>query len=105
MKKWVNKGLQAGVVAVVATVVMVSSAYGIDVQPEQPPNTNGVLKVLGWVLWLVTAGLFGWFIMGLYQAGKARRAGGSDVEAPLWPLVAGGIAASASTIWTALVGI
>lgn len=69
--------------------------------PTQPPGTEGLTTVMGWVLWGATALLFVYFIFGLVQAGKARR-NGESVEAPLWPMIGALLIGSSGAIWTAV---
>jgi len=78
------------------------SVMAVNYTPQQPPGTEGLTTVIGWILWAATTLLFIYFIFGLVQAGKARRQGDS-IEAPLWPLVAGFLVGAASAIWTAVV--
>ncbi|KNC20448.1 hypothetical protein AC792_00565 [Arthrobacter sp. RIT-PI-e] len=78
------------------------SVLAVNYTPTQPPGTEGLTTVIGWILWAATTLLFIYFIFGLVQAGKARRQGDS-IEAPLWPLVAGFLVGAASAIWTAVV--
>lgn len=69
--------------------------------PTQPPGTEGLTTVMGWVLWVATFLLFLYFIFGLVQAAKARR-NGDSVEAPLWPMLGAVAVGSAGAIWTAV---
>ena len=78
------------------------TVMALDAVPTQPPGTEGLTTVIGWILWAATTLLFIYFIFGLVQAGKARRQGDS-VEAPLWPMVAAFLVGSAGAIWTAVV--
>jgi hypothetical protein len=78
------------------------SVMAVNYTPTQPPGTEGLTTVIGWILWAATTLLFIYFVFGLVQAGKARR-GGDPIEAPLWPLVAGFLVGAASAIWTAVV--
>lgn len=79
------------------------SVMAVNYTPTQPPGTEGIATVIGWILWAGTTYLFVLFIFGLVQAGKARRQGGENIEAPLWPMVAAFILGGASAIWTAIV--
>lgn len=94
--------LNAAMTSVLAAANRVQ-IQAVDATPTQPPGTDQLTTIIGWILWGAGLVLFVYFIFGLVQAGRARRRG-DEVEAPVWPLVAGAMLGAAGTIWNALTG-
>jgi hypothetical protein len=69
--------------------------------PTQPPGTEGLTQVIGWVLWGAGLVLFVFFIFGLVSAGRNRRQG-NEIEAPIWPMVSACLLGASGAVWTAI---
>lgn len=104
-----SRGLRAvTTLGLAATVSMLSmnGALAIDTTPEAIPGSDGLLRVIKWIIWGGGVVLLMFFIFGLVQAGRSKNGHGEDrVQAPLWPAVMGGLLTGAGTIWTILTGI
>ena len=69
--------------------------------PTQPPGTEGMTTVIGWILWGAGLVLFVFFIFGLVSAGRNRRQG-NEIEAPIWPMVSACLLGASGAVWTAI---
>ena len=96
--KKAKKGAVAFVLGSLLPFLLTAQAYALEVQPEQPPGTDGILRLLRY-------GLFAYWIRGLVVAGNKRKHGETDVEAATWPLVFAIILGASAGIWTIFTGI
>lgn len=103
--KKAKKGAVAFVLGSLLPFLLTAQAYALDVRPEQPPGTDGILKLLRYGLWIGFIVLFAYWIRGLVVAGNKRKHGETDVEAATWPLVFAIILGAAAGIWTSFTGI
>lgn len=81
-------------------------AGNINVDPQQPPGTSGLLTLLNWLAWIVAAAcLGGVLIAGAVMAwSHSRGMGGNEGTSRLgWSLAACVIVGAASTMVGALV--
>jgi hypothetical protein len=90
--------------AAVDTYGVLAQQFG-NVQPEAPPGSNGILRLVRWLMWFVMlAGMTGI----IWAGGKFawERWSGSSMESPkmvVGALVGGIIATSAGSIMNAVV--
>lgn len=87
------------------SLFLAAPVYALDATPEQPPGTDGILRLIRYAVYLAFIALFVYWIRGLVIAGNKKRHGETDVEAASWPLVAAIFVGAAGGIWTVFTGI
>lgn len=106
MKNSLKKTTATLATAAVLMALTMTSAHALDVSPEAIPGADNLSTILSWIMWGGALVLFGYFMFGLVQAGKARNGHAEEkVEAPTWPLVAAVLLAAAPAIFTLLAGV
>ena len=97
--KKAKKGAVAFFLGSLLPFLLTAQAYALEVQPEQPPGTDGILRLLRYGLWIGFIVLFAYWIRGLVVAGNKRKHGET------WPLVFAIILGASAGIWTIFTGI
>ena len=104
-----TKALRASTALAVAagiSVLSMNGALAIDTSPEAIPGSEGMLRIVRWVVWGAGVVTLMFFVFGLVQAGRSKNGHGEDrIGAPMWPAVAGGLLTGVGTIWSILTGI